>query len=297
MMEGGFAYATALLGVVAEDSGQFAQAVPLLEEAIAAARAADDPNASLILDHLGVVAWGQGDADRAIPYWEEALAHHRLLGDTWAASISLSYLGLVACDRGEFARAEALHRESLEMRWAMRSQEDVAHCLANLAALATARGDRRRAARLFGAAEAVQETIGNTLKEPERSVYARWIATTRGGLDDATFRSAWEAGRNLSLEEAVAEALAAPAAPAEAAQPAVKAGAALGLTAREVEVLHLLVAGHSDREIGDALFISWRTAQGHVASILAKLGVNSRTAAVGAALRAGLIEGGDLPVS
>jgi DNA-binding NarL/FixJ family response regulator len=62
-----------------------------------------------------------------------------------------------------------------------------------------------------------------------------------------------------------------------------------GLTPREVEVLRLLVAGRTDREIAEELFISRRTAQGHVANIFAKLGVNSRTAAATAALRAGLV--------
>ena len=51
----------------------------------------------------------------------------------------------------------------------------------------------------------------------------------------------------------------------------------------------VLVTGHTDREIGAALFISPRTAQGHVASIFAKLGVNSRAAATAVAVRANLV--------
>lgn len=51
----------------------------------------------------------------------------------------------------------------------------------------------------------------------------------------------------------------------------------------------LLVADRSDREIADGLFISHRTAQGHVAAIFGKLRVNSRTAAATAALAAGLV--------
>jgi DNA-binding NarL/FixJ family response regulator len=62
-----------------------------------------------------------------------------------------------------------------------------------------------------------------------------------------------------------------------------------GFSPRELEVLELLVAGHTDKEIAEALFISRRTAQGHVGSIFGKLGVNTRTAAATAALRAGLV--------
>ena len=65
--------------------------------------------------------------------------------------------------------------------------------------------------------------------------------------------------------------------------------AAAGLSAREREVLSLLVEGHSDRQIADALSISPKTAGNHVSSILAKLGVETRTAAATQAVRRGLV--------
>ena len=52
-----------------------------------------------------------------------------------------------------------------------------------------------------------------------------------------------------------------------------------GLTARELEVLRLVAAGQSNREIAGALFISERTVDRHVSNILAKLDVSSRSAA------------------
>jgi len=52
-----------------------------------------------------------------------------------------------------------------------------------------------------------------------------------------------------------------------------------GLTDREVEVLRLLAAGHSNKEIGAELFIATKTASVHVSNILAKLGAASRTEA------------------
>ncbi|KQV52615.1 hypothetical protein ASC95_07240 [Pelomonas sp. Root1217] len=62
-----------------------------------------------------------------------------------------------------------------------------------------------------------------------------------------------------------------------------------GLTAREVEVLALLVEGRSNREIAAALFISVKTVSVHVSNILAKLEVPSRGAAAAAAHRLGLV--------
>ncbi|HVX46606.1 MAG TPA: AAA family ATPase [Mycobacteriales bacterium] len=62
-----------------------------------------------------------------------------------------------------------------------------------------------------------------------------------------------------------------------------RTGSAAGLTARELDVLHLIAEGKSNREIGAALYISPKTASVHVSNILAKLGVESRTAAAAAA--------------
>ncbi|MCT9007202.1 helix-turn-helix transcriptional regulator [Streptomyces rhizosphaerihabitans] len=62
------------------------------------------------------------------------------------------------------------------------------------------------------------------------------------------------------------------------------------LTARESDVLRLLGRGRTNRQIGEELFISGKTASVHVSNILAKLGAASRTEAVAIAYREGLIE-------
>jgi DNA-binding NarL/FixJ family response regulator len=58
-----------------------------------------------------------------------------------------------------------------------------------------------------------------------------------------------------------------------------------GLTAREIDVLRLLAEGHSNRAIGDRLFVSDRTVENHVRHILDKLHLDSRTAAAAWAVR------------
>lgn len=61
------------------------------------------------------------------------------------------------------------------------------------------------------------------------------------------------------------------------------------LTARELDVLRLIVAGKSNREIGQALSITEGTVKAHVNNLLGKLGVSDRTQAVTAALRRGIV--------
>jgi DNA-binding NarL/FixJ family response regulator len=64
-----------------------------------------------------------------------------------------------------------------------------------------------------------------------------------------------------------------------------------GLTVREREVLDLVAAGRTNREIGERLFISEKTASVHVTHILGKLGVSSRVEAALVAARAGMVDG------
>jgi len=76
--------------------------------------------------------------------------------------------------------------------------------------------------------------------------------------------------------------------PATPPAPPERGLAALGLTPRELEVLRLLAAGYTNPQIGEALYISRKTASHHVSSVLSKLGVTTRVEAAGVAHRLGL---------
>ncbi|WP_260613276.1 response regulator transcription factor, partial [Streptomyces sp. WAC05858] len=77
---------------------------------------------------------------------------------------------------------------------------------------------------------------------------------------------------------------------AESAKP-VDPAEELGLTPRERDVLRLVAAGRSNRQIAEELFISPKTASVHVSNILAKLGVSSRGEAAAVAHRLRLVDG------
>ena len=62
------------------------------------------------------------------------------------------------------------------------------------------------------------------------------------------------------------------------------------LTAREIDVLHLMAAGCSNQEIGKRLFIAEGTVKAHVNNILSKMSVSDRTQAVTSALRRGIVQ-------
>jgi hypothetical protein len=79
-----------------------------------------------------------------------------------------------------------------------------AYCLEGLAGVAAVRGEAARAARLFGAAEALRERVGAPLTPTERSLYEGLLAAVLAGLDPHAFAEVWADGRALPLDTAVA---------------------------------------------------------------------------------------------
>ena len=154
----------------------------------------------------------------------------------------------------------------------------------------------------WAAAVAVWERLG----QPYRAAYAGFrqaeALLTTGDRDTATTvlgRAAAITGRlgarplDSEIRALARRARLDLAPPADAAAAAPAAGAPtpveqLGLTPREVEVLALVAAGRSNRQIAQALFISPKTASVHVSNILAKLGVAGRVEAATIAHRLGL---------
>jgi DNA-binding NarL/FixJ family response regulator len=77
--------------------------------------------------------------------------------------------------------------------------------------------------------------------------------------------------------------------PAPVAERLAERMSAPSLTARETEVLQLIVGGNSNKEIAAALYISEATVKTHINSLLSKLGVTDRTQAATTALQRGIV--------
>ncbi|CAN5689835.1 hypothetical protein BH23CHL5_BH23CHL5_21110 [soil metagenome] len=157
------------------------------------------------------------------------------------------------------------------------------NCIAGIAIVAAFLGRLTVAVRLVASAGAARESIGNPVPRPNQKDLNQTIDRSRSEVGERRFAAAWDAGRNMSLDEAFAEATVLRLDPSTCEQ------SANLLSLREREVLQLMAKGKSDREISDALFISYRTTTTHVSNIFNKLGVNSRTAASTDAVRLGLI--------
>ena len=208
-----------------------------------------------------------------------------------AICYGLHYLGLAARARGDLQAAAAQLREALELYRRAGDREGTAGILEGWAGLALDFGQPEPAARLFGAAERLRELISAPLPPVSRQEYERDLAALHSRLPAEALTDAWEAGRAMSTERGVEEAMAL-APPASVAPAGASAELSTSpLSAHEREVAGLVARGLMNREIAAELTIAERTVETHVAHILGKLGLKSR-AQVGAwAERLGLLDG------
>ena len=235
-------------------------------------------------------ALARKDAASADDAAQRARAHHErlaaLLSASTGAVIPPQALAHLATCAAELARAE--RRPDAE-RWAeaasaWRAQDNphrLAYCeLRRAEALVDSRGSRPDARSALETATELSAQLG---AEPVLEAVRGLARRTR-----------------LSLEPPRSDAPLGSVGAAASVRPSGSAGATgpipdtnpFGLTARELEVLRLLAAGLTNREISQALFISQHTAGVHVSHILGKLGVPNRVMAAAVAERMGLTPGG-----
>ncbi|MGH2617081.1 MAG: helix-turn-helix domain-containing protein, partial [Thermomicrobiales bacterium] len=198
--------------------------------------------------------------------------------------------GLTAADLGDVTRGIALFHESLALAVAKGNLGNVIDGIECVARLAAVTGQAEQATRLFGAGEAWREELVFPLSPTDVAYAEPILHRLREALGADGFAAAWADGRSLTQDEAVSEALALHIeTPGSVTARAERPFSPHGLSERELEVLRLLAAGKSNREIGEALFISAATAARHVANIYNKLGVDTRAKATAFAHQQGIL--------
>jgi DNA-binding CsgD family transcriptional regulator len=289
-------------------AGEADRAATLSGKAVAGFRAAglrQETSAALV--NQGVAVWLSGDPERGSALLQESLDIATRLGYQEGIAWALNELAVIIADDDPETAADML-AESLDIhaslgdRWRVASVVEAIASLAARPALAGGAGSAVATA-LLGGAAALRESLGTPVPPAERTAHSRCARSLREQLG-RRFQGTWDSGHTMTLDELVDASLRAARAgqdprphPADAAEG--RAGkphvvpaqdAPYGLTERELDVLRLLGAGLTNREIGARLRISTGTAGVHVSNILRKLGAASRAQAVGVAHRLGIGE-------
>ncbi len=278
------------LGEMEIEAGDAAKAIPLLDEALELRQCrGDDRGAAYVRYNLGRAALARGDLVSGEAGLREALTIFREVGEKIGTADCLIELGLLALSLDDAGRGVDSLEEGLLLRIDLGDKRGVIAGLEAVAHLAASRGNLPAAARLMGASSHHRDVLhipppGHGQAERRRVLDA--IERSLGQTSSVALQ-AESAGWTLSqaLDAAFAE-LARD--PAPATMPQGHQAAAASLTARERDVLRLIVQGLANREIAAELSISPRTVSTHVTNILHKLDESSRTGAAAYAVRHGL---------
>ncbi|SEG93768.1 Predicted ATPase [Nonomuraea solani] len=225
---------------------------------------------------LGAVAEARGDLVTAQAQYEMAVPWLRELGGDQELARCLARIGRVAAMLHEFGVARERLADSLALARETGQRQGVARCLVGLSVLAEYEGDLEGAVLAAAAAATLREAIGQhsaTIRIEEL------LGRARTKLGDGRTVSLWARGRAMSPDDAARRVLAGEAVPGERPAPGPRTAEPVKhslLTARELEIAHLLTRGLSNRAIAEELVISPATVARHIANIMEKLGYTSR---------------------
>jgi len=172
------------------------------------------------LADFGDVARLSGDDARAKALYEESASLFRAIGLEHGVPSLAHNLGYVALHQGELERATRLFRWALDVYdhdWG--DEHGVAECLIGLAAVAVAADQPARAARWYGAADAIFERLGRSVWPGNRGEYERHLAAARATLGEAAFATAYAEGRAMTRDDAATDARVAGPAPGATRRP------------------------------------------------------------------------------
>ncbi len=160
-----------------------------------------------LLHSSGEMALLQGDDAAAQARAEASLALFRDAGHKWGSGFALHNIGYVALHQHDEAHAESAFKECLRLFLELHSDAGVALCLPGLAGVAATRGQAERAARILAAACASREARGDRSWPAHLHEIERNMAAARALLADTAWEAAWNAGRAMTLQQAIAYAV------------------------------------------------------------------------------------------
>jgi non-specific serine/threonine protein kinase len=281
------------LGAVASSRGEPRRALELQQEAADAAESVND-GATVALARINQAEnlRALGELERAAALVEEGAALLREYGLRGYAAQALHMHAAIALSQGNHRQAVSLQHASLAGFTEIGDQRSITDSAVLLAEICIALNKAAPAVELLSGASAMRDGLGIQMNPVQAQELNTLTTRLKRMVRDADYSRAWrtglrlepgdlvrrmvEVGSDLTGEPAVMEPVPAPSDPIET------------LSAREREVMGLMVQGRSSREIGDALYISPRTATTHINNIYVKLHVNTRAQAVALAVRAGV---------
>jgi tetratricopeptide (TPR) repeat protein len=152
---------------------------------------------------LGMEESAHGNYAEAKKIFEEAIEQYKDFASLNFILVFRSEIGHVERHTGNLGAARAIYQGTIRDWQVLGNRAAVANQLECFGFLAITDKETRRAANLFGAAEALREKCQSPMADYEQVEYDRWVAQVREALEVAKFEAAWAEGRGMAMEQAV----------------------------------------------------------------------------------------------
>ena len=196
------------LGTVAGDAEDYDGAESLQREALAVfSRSGNDTLVRETLAMLGFLMIARKDYAQARSVIEEALRLSRQADDPRGVLVNVANFGHLSFREGRFQEALPLMREALQRTHQQLDVQGVTDTLEDIAAVAAAQRHHEEAAVILGGADALREGTQAVMEPVGLALHEETLSSLSRNLDADCFAAAWEHGRRMSLEQAVAHAV------------------------------------------------------------------------------------------
>ena len=195
------------LASVAIDQGNLDEADSLLDQSCEVAGRSGNPRS--VADAIGLsgtLAFARGDYEQASTRFKEASDRYRVLGDVASLMDVTGDGGYMTALHGDLVGASKLFRESLDLAVELGARDRISWALLGVGNLAAEMGESAQAVRLLAAADVIQKSMQEDLRPAVDTIQIQILEEQRQKLGETTFAAAWEEGRALLLERAIAEA-------------------------------------------------------------------------------------------
>lgn len=263
----GVAMTLFVLGSSARSLGNFARARICIAASLSIEGLGGVLRANM-LGELGVLSMLTGDYQSAEKGFREAAALQRASGDRWSLALTLANSAELLIRREASHLAAPLIVESLETMRPLRDAFTLVQLLDYAGMVALAAGDTSLGLRLMGGADSERRRLQLRQSQASRDLTESWIERAEQSIGATAVRRALAEGQDAQFVELL-----------DTVQATLRMALepSNGLSRREWQVAQLIGEGLTNREIAERLFISTRTAEGHVTQILNKLGFQRRS--------------------
>jgi len=193
---------------LAESQGGDERAVELYDEALRTSKAVKaKPVTSMILERMGIALLQRKDYERSQLLFEDALEINQKTGNRPGVSYSLNSLGWCARLQADYPKARSCYCDGLQLIKQSGDNNDISNYLVDVGILLGVQGHPENFVRLLGLAEGLFPNIVKMLIPFSRAETEQYIEIARAALGDEAYVAAYDAGKQMSLDEAVAYAL------------------------------------------------------------------------------------------